>query len=117
MTHAWAAAGSDGGNPDAPVTVVLRSRYSQPALNGTARADDVIVVCWVSTGNGKSCWVTQGETWQLGGTDGCSCSSKTTIPSWPSGNHGGPTKQVNGPWLVLESRQTSRLVLLAWVPP
>src|SRR5262245_66013613 len=51
-----------------------------------------------------------GDTGKLCGVSGCSSSSKITTPSWPSGNHGGVVPQVNGPWLVFESRQHSQLV-------
>src|SRR2546425_6596400 len=109
MTHAWAAAGSTGGL-GLPETVVLRFRYSQPKLNGTGRAGPFTWTRWVSAGNGVRPWFGRhGETRQGGGVETRSCSSKISIPSWPSGYHGGRpvvAGQVNPAWLTLESRQT-----------
>src|SRR5215470_2564867 len=122
MIHAWAAAGSTGGLAPASATVVFMSRNSQPKLNGTGNAGPLTWTRCVSAGHGMipdtgGC----GENGNVCGTTGCSCSSKITMPSWPSGYQGGCTPnvagQVNGPWLTFESRQQSRLVPAENGPP
>src|SRR5579864_5966793 len=114
MIHAWAAAGSTGGLLPA-AAVVFMSMYSQPKLNGTGNEAPLTCTRCVSAGHGVNDPVGGcGENGNVCGTTGCSCSSKITMPSWPSGYHAGRTPgvagQVNGPWLTFESRQHSRLV-------
>src|SRR5579864_7790586 len=123
-TKAWAAAGSTGGLLPAAATVVLRSRNSQPKSKpaGSGKLAPPTCVRCVSAGNGivdefGGC----GEKGNVCGTDGCSCSSKITMASWPSGYQQGRTPgvagQVNGPWLTFESRHTSSEVPALNGPP
>src|SRR5579864_9297240 len=124
MIQACAAAGSTGGLAPAAATVVFMSMYSQPKLNPDGNGSAVPPTCTrcASAGHGASDPVGGcGENGKLCGTDGCSCSSKITSPSWPSGYQAGCTPgvagQVNGPWLTFESRQHSSEVPALKAPP
>jgi len=58
-----------------------------------------------------------GETGKVCATCGCSCSSKITIPSSPSGNQSGRLRQGKEFWTILESRQAITLVPPVKSPP
>src|SRR5262249_44948694 len=118
-TQFWSAAGSSGGF-GLPAIVVFRLRYNQPNAYGTGSDEPPTCVAFASAGNGKSVGFRGcGDTGKPGVCCGCSCSSKITMPSWPSGYNDGPlpAEQVNDSGTDLPSRQTCSVVPPLNAPP
>src|SRR6202035_728922 len=109
-TQACSAAGSSRGTLPAGVTVVFRFKKIQPELNGTGRAGPPTCVDCASAGKGMRRPGGAGETGAGCGTTGCSCSSKMTIPSSPSGYQAGEVPHLKAPCVTFEPRQTTNCV-------
>src|SRR5436853_7422565 len=88
-TQAWAAAGSNGGF-GLPVTVVFRSRYSQPKGNGTGTSAPLIGVRWASAGDRViPCCCGRGGDGNGSPIAICSVSAEASNRPCPTRNHDG----------------------------